>query len=79
MVAKVIPVRAQALPKQDGGGRDRPPPQEQQQQQQQQSLRCSPDKDMTRGDCEPLVSEETPPPGKAGDSEQGHGMEVPTV
>jgi hypothetical protein len=86
MVAKVNPVRAQALPKQDGS-RDKPPrggeQQQQQQQQQQQpqppeSLGCSPDKEVTRADSQQPVSEEPPPPGKAGDTEQGHGTEVPS-
>ncbi|XP_059917839.1 S phase cyclin A-associated protein in the endoplasmic reticulum isoform X7 [Gadus macrocephalus] len=80
MVAKVNPVRAQALPKQDGS-RDKPPrggEQQQQQQQQQpppESLGCSPDKEVTRADSQQLVSEEPAPPGKAGDTEQGHGTE----
>ncbi|CAL8293784.1 unnamed protein product, partial [Boreogadus saida] len=78
MVAKVNPVRAQALPKQDGS-RDIPPRGGEQQQQQQQqppeSLGCSPDKEVTRADSQQLVSEEPPPPGKAGDTEQGHGTE----
>ncbi|XP_059917834.1 S phase cyclin A-associated protein in the endoplasmic reticulum isoform X2 [Gadus macrocephalus] len=82
MVAKVNPVRAQALPKQDGS-RDKPPrggEQQQQQQQQQpppESLGCSPDKEVTRADSQQLVSEEPAPPGKAGDTEQGHGTEPP--
>ncbi|XP_030222678.1 S phase cyclin A-associated protein in the endoplasmic reticulum isoform X5 [Gadus morhua] len=81
MVAKVNPVRAQALPKQDGS-RDKPPrggEQQQQQQQQQpqppESLGCSPDKEVTRADSQQPVSEEPAPPGKAGDTEQGHGTE----
>ncbi|CAL8355901.1 unnamed protein product [Lota lota] len=73
MVAKVNPVRAQALPKQDGS-KDKPP---QEQQQQQETPACSLDKDATRADSEKLVSEEPPPPGKVGDTEQGHGMEPP--
>ncbi|XP_056454422.1 S phase cyclin A-associated protein in the endoplasmic reticulum isoform X3 [Gadus chalcogrammus] len=79
MVAKVNPVRAQALPKQDGS-RDKPPRGGEQQQQQQQpqppeSLGCSPDKEVTRADSQQPVSEEPAPPGKAGDTEQGHGTE----
>uniref|UniRef100_A0A8C5BG02 S-phase cyclin A-associated protein in the ER n=1 Tax=Gadus morhua TaxID=8049 RepID=A0A8C5BG02_GADMO len=68
MVAKVNPVRAQALPKQDGS-RDKPP------RGGEQHLGCSPDKEVTRADSQQPVSEEPAPPGKAGDTEQGHGTE----
>ncbi|KAJ3595934.1 hypothetical protein NHX12_002343, partial [Muraenolepis orangiensis] len=76
MVAKVTPVRAQAIPKQDGN-KDQPPQEQQLQQpcQQHDAQGHSLDKDTPQADSEQPVPEEPTPPGTAGGTEQGHVQE----